>query len=172
MKRPITPNGYSALRRELKRLKAQRPALALAIEIARGHGDLSENGDYDAAKEKSGMVEAKIRDLETKLSNAEIIDPRKIADHSRVVFGLSVTIEDVDSGEPRTLTLVGSDESDVEKGMISFESPLAKGLIGKSLGDVAKVSLPGGTKEFEIREIFLNYTPEPEESTDEVATQE
>lgn len=172
MKRPMTPNGYNALRRELKRLKAQRPALALAIEIARGHGDLSENGDYDAAKEKSGMVEAKIRDLETKLSNAEIIDPRKISDHSKVVFGLSVRIEDINSGDLRTLTLVGSDESDVEKGLISFESPLARGLIGKSLGDVAKVVLPGGTKEFEIQEIFLNYIPEPEDTAEEAATQE
>jgi transcription elongation factor GreA len=168
----MTPNGYNALRRELKRLKAQRPALALAIEIARGHGDLSENGDYDAAKEKSGMVEAKIRDLETKLSNAEIIDPRKISDHSKVVFGLSVRIEDINSGDLRTLTLVGSDESDVEKGLISFESPLARGLIGKSLGDVAKVVLPGGTKEFEIQEIFLNYIPEPEDTAEEAATQE
>ncbi len=169
MKRPMTPNGYNALRREIKKLKAMRPELALAIEIARGHGDLSENGDYDAAKEKSGMVEAKIRDVETKLSNAELIDPRKLSDHSRVVFGLSVTISDLDSGEEKTLTLVGSDESDVERGMISFESPLAKGLIGKVVGDVAKVSLPGGTREYEVLSIALNYTPEEEEQLDDGA---
>jgi transcription elongation factor GreA len=157
MKRPMTPRGYAALRNELMKLKAMRPELARAIEIARGHGDLSENGDYDAAKEKSGMVEAKIRDIEARLSNAEVIDPRKLGTPNRVVFGVSVKLEDVDSGEQRVISLVGAEESDVEKGWISFEAPLGKGVIGKELGDVARVALPGGAREFEILEIFVDY---------------
>jgi transcription elongation factor GreA len=153
----MTPRGYAALRNELMKLKAMRPELARAIEIARGHGDLSENGDYDAAKEKSGMVEAKIRDSEARLSNAEVVDPRKLGTPTRVMFGVSVKLEDVDSGEQRVITLVGAEESDVEKGWISFEAPLGKGLIGKELGDVARVALPGGAREFEILEIFVDY---------------
>lgn len=163
MKRPMTPNGYNALRRELKKLKAMRPELSRAIEVARAHGDLSENADYDAAKNKSGMVEAKIRDIETKLAMAEVIDPRRITSFNKVVFGLSVKIEEVDSGEGKTLTLVGSDESDVERGLISFESPLGRGLIGRSSGDTARLQLPGGTREYEIVEIFLDYTPAEED---------
>ncbi len=163
MKRPMTPRGYAALRNELMKLKAMRPELARAIEIARGHGDLSENGDYDAAKEKSGMVEAKIRDIEARLSNAEVIDPRKLGTPNRVVFGVSVKLEDVDSGEQRVISLVGAEESDVEKGWISFEAPLGKGVIGKELGDVARVALPGGAREFEILEIFVDYQDEVSE---------
>ena len=127
MKRPITPRGYNALRTELQKLKAMRPELARAIEVARGHGDLSENGDYDAAKEKSGMTEAKIRDIEAKLSMADIIDPRKLSNPQKVVFGVSVRIEDVNSGEARTLAIVGADESDADRGWISIESPLGRG---------------------------------------------
>lgn len=158
MKRPITPRGYSALRAELQKLKAMRPELARAIEVARGHGDLSENGDYDAAKEKSGMTEAKIRDIEAKLSMAEIIDPRKIANPQKVVFGVSVRIEEVNSGESRTLAIVGADESDADRGWISIESPLGRGLIGKEHGDVARIQLPAGVREYEITEIFIEYT--------------
>ena len=158
MKSPMTPRGYAALRTELTRLKGMRPELARAIEVARGHGDLSENGDYDAAKEKSGMTEAKIRDIEARLAMAEVIDPRKFgSDISRVVFGVSVKIEDVDSGEQRVLSIFGAEESDVEKGWISFEAPLGKALIGNELGDVAKVPLPGGAREYEIIEIFVQY---------------
>ncbi|MBX7136749.1 MAG: transcription elongation factor GreA [Oligoflexia bacterium] len=157
MRRPITPRGYAALRAELKRLKSMRPELSRAIEVARGHGDLSENGDYDAAKEKSAMTEAKIRDLETKLTMADVIDPRKLQSFENVVFGVSVLIEDVDSGEQRRLTIVGADESDVERGWISIESPLGRGLIGKPGGEIARVQLPGGSREFEIREIYVDY---------------
>lgn len=158
MKRPMTPRGYAALRTELTRLKAMRPELARAIEIARGHGDLSENGDYDAAKEKSGMTEAKIRDIEARLAMAEVIDPRKLGEEiNRVVFGVSVKIEDIESGEQRTLSIFGAEESDIERGWISFEAPLGKALIGKELGDVAKVPLPGGAREYEILEIFVSY---------------
>jgi transcription elongation factor GreA len=159
----MTPRGYATLRSELMKLKAMRPELARAIEIARGHGDLSENGDYDAAKEKSGMVEAKIRDIEARLSNAEVIDPRKLGTPNRVVFGVSVKLEDVDSGEQRVISLVGAEESDVDKGWISFEAPLGKGVIGKELGDVARVTLPGGAREFEILEIFVDYQEEVSE---------
>jgi transcription elongation factor GreA len=139
------------------KLKAMRPEIARMIEVARGHGDLSENGDYDAAKEKSGMVEAKIRDIEARLATAEIIDPRKLGTPSRVVFGSSVKIEDVDSGEQRVLSIYGAEESDVEKGWISYEAPLGRALIGKEEGDVAKVALPGGAREYEVLEIFVSY---------------
>ena len=164
MKFPMTPRGYNALRSELMKLKASRPELAKAIEIARGHGDLSENGDYDAAKNKSGMVEAKIRDIETRLSTAEVIDPRKITVSDRVVFGVTVEIEEVDSGEQKRITIVGNEESDVAKGWISFESPLGKALIGKQLNDIARVNLPAGKKEYEIMEIIVDYVDESEVS--------
>jgi len=142
------------------KLKSMRPELARAIEIARGHGDLSENGDYDAAKEKSGMTEAKIRDIEARLAMAEVIDPRKLGEPSRVVFGSSVKIEDVDTGDQRTISIFGAEESDVEKGWISFEAPLGKALIGKEIGDVVKVSLPAGAREYEVVEIFVVYEEE------------
>lgn len=158
MKRPMTPRGYAFLRSELTRLKAMRPELARAIEIARGHGDLSENADYDAAKEKSGMTEAKIRDIEARLATAEVIDPRALTDFSRVVFGVTVTIEDLDSGETRILSIFGAEETDIAKGWISFEAPLGKALIGRELGDVVKVPLPGGAREYEIVDIALSYS--------------
>lgn len=160
MKRPMTPNGNALLRRELQKLKAMRPELANAIEVARALGDISENADYDAAKEKSGMVEAKIRDIETKLTQAQVIDPREIKSHDKVVFGLSIKIEDIDTGDQKTYHMVGSDESDLPKGRISFESPLGKSLIGKVLGDVVRAELPGGVREYEILEIFCGYEPE------------
>jgi transcription elongation factor GreA len=139
------------------KLKSMRPELARAIEIARGHGDLSENGDYDAAKEKSGMTEAKIRDLEARLATAEVIDPRRLGTPTRVVFGSSVKIEDVDSGEQRVISIFGAEESDVEKGWISFEAPLGKAMIGKEIGDVVKVPLPTGAREYEVVDIFVVY---------------
>lgn len=161
MKRPMTPRGYAKLRTELQKLKAMRPEIARMIEVARGHGDLSENGDYDAAKEKSGMTEAKIRDIEARLATAEVIDPRKLGEVNRVVFGTTVKIEDMDSGELKTISIFGSEEMDVDKGWISYEAPLGKFLIGKEVGDVAKVSLPTGTKEYEIVEIFVEYDEDP-----------
>ena len=157
MKRPMTPRGYATLRAELMRLKALRPEIARMIEVARGHGDLSENGDYDAAKEKSGMTEAKIRDIEARLATAEVIDPLKLGKPSRVVFGSSVKIEDVESGEQRVLSIYGAEESDVAKGWISYETPLGKSLIGKEEGDVARVALPGGAREYEVLEIYVSY---------------
>lgn len=167
MKRPMTPSGNALLRKELQKLKAMRPELAHAIEVARALGDISENADYDAAKEKSGMVEAKIRDIETKLSQAEVIDPRSIKSHERIVFGLSARIEDLDSGDQKTFHIVGSDESDIQRGRLSFESPLGRSLIGKSLGDVIRAELPGGVKEFEVLEIFCGYSEEVEIEVEE-----
>ncbi len=169
MKRPMTPRGYATLRAELMRLKAMRPEIARMIEVARGHGDLSENGDYDAAKEKSGMTEAKIRDIEARLATAEVIDPLKLGNPSRVVFGSSVKIEDVESGEQRVLSIYGAEESDVAKGWISYETPLGKSLIGKEEGDVTRVALPGGAREYEVLEIFVSYEYAPEASAAEEA---
>ena len=160
MKRPMTPNGNAALRREVQRLRALRPELAHAIEVARAQGDISENADYDAAKEKSGMVEAKIRDIETKLTHAQVVDPREIKSHEKVMFGLSVKIEDMDTGDQKTYHIVGSDEGDLSKGRISFESPLGRSLIAKSLGDIVRAELPGGVREYEIMEIFCGYMPD------------
>jgi transcription elongation factor GreA len=156
----MTPRGYRLLRDELMKFKAMRPEIARAIEVARGHGDLSENGDYDAAKEKSGITEAKIRDIEARLSTAEVIDPRRLGELSKVVFGSTVEIEDVDTGEKRTISIYGAEESDVEKGWISFEAPLGKALIGKEVGDVARVALPGGAKEYEVLSVCVTYEEE------------
>lgn len=167
MKRPMTPRGYATLRTELMKLKAMRPEIARMIEVARGHGDLSENGDYDAAKEKSGMTEAKIRDIEARLATAEVIDPTKLGKPSRVVFGSSVKIEDLESGEQKVLSIYGAEESDVAKGWISYETPLGKSLIGKEEGDVARVALPGGAREYEVLEIFVSY-----EYTETVASED
>lgn len=158
MKYPMTPRGYDGLRTEIRKLKAMRPEVAKAIEIARGHGDLSENGDYDAAKAKSGMVEARIRDIEARLSNSQVIDPSQITSHDRVVFGLSVKVEDLASGQKRTLHIYGAEEVDPEKGWVSYEAPLGRCLIGKELNDVATVDLPGGKREYEISEIFCDYS--------------
>jgi transcription elongation factor GreA len=162
-KRPMTPYGYSLLRQELLKLKSQRAELAQAIEVARAHGDISENADYDAAKEKSGMVEARIRDLELKLATADVIDPKKISESQKVVFGVSVRIEDIDSGEIKKITIVGAEESNVEKGYISFEAPIGRALIGKEIGDVAKVKAPNGEREYEIIEILIDFDEVPVE---------
>lgn len=159
MKHPVTPRGYATLRQELQRLKAMRPELAHAIEVARGHGDLSENADYDAAKERSGMIEAKIRDLESRLANAQVIDPNKISLSGKVVFGATVILEEPDSGEQKKISIYGTSEADIDRGWISIESPLARAIIGKEEGEVVRVSLPGGIREYEIREVTIEYDP-------------
>lgn len=156
MKRPMTPYGYALLRQELLRLKAMRPELANAIEVARALGDLSENADYDAAKERSGMIEAKIRDIEAKLANCDVIDPRERGEiGEKVLFGTMIMIEDIDSGEQRTITIVGADESDTTRNFISLESPFGRAFIGKAVGEVAKVHAPGGAKEYEILSVHV-----------------
>lgn len=142
---------------ELQKLKAMRPEISRLIETARGHGDLSENGDYDAAKQKSGMVEAKIRDLEVKLANLEVIDPRSLGAPVKVFFGMTVEVEDVESGEKKKVSIFGPDESNVACGWISIESPLGRGLIGKTEGDIARVQLPGGVREYEVLSISVEY---------------
>ncbi len=145
------------MREELQRLKAMRPELARAIETARAHGDLSENADYDAAKNRSGMIEAKIRDFESKLSSAEVFDPRCIKSTDRVIFGTSVKVLDLDSDQESLFTIVGADESNIDQGLLSFQSPIGKALIGKEEGDVVKVILPNGQRELEVVEIFVDY---------------
>lgn len=152
-KYPMTPACKEKLRIELKKLKeVDRPANSKAIEVAREHGDLSENADYDAAKEEQGMIEARIRDLEAKITLAEVIDPTTLSG-DRVMFGATVTIEVADSGDEKTYTIVGEEEADLKKGRISIRSPIARALIGKSIGDEARFKTPGGMREVEVIEV-------------------
>jgi len=151
---PLTVNGAEKLRTELHRLKTvDRPAVIAAIAEARAHGDLSENAEYDAAKERQGFIEGRIREVEGKLSNAQIIDPKLLDADGKVVFGATVDLEDQDSGEQVTYQVVGEDEADIKAGMISVGSPMARALIGKFAGDVAQVQAPGGMREFEILDV-------------------
>lgn len=161
----MTPRGHWLLKDELRKLKAQRPEIAKAIEIARGHGDLSENADYDAAKNKSGLTEAKIRELESVLAQAEVIDPSSLKAPKRVVFGACARIADVDSGEEKTVSIYGIEESDVSRGWISYESPLGKALIGKEAGDTVQIRLPNGQREYEVLEVFVDYQWRREEQS-------
>ncbi|HMO18688.1 MAG TPA: transcription elongation factor GreA [Oligoflexia bacterium] len=157
MKSPMTNKSYEFLKEELQRLKGiERPKASKAIEIARAHGDLSENAEYDAAKEAQGMLEARIRDIEGKVATAQVVDISTLSG-TKVIFGATVELEDADSGDKRTITIVGEDEADVEKGLISFQSPLARALIGKEVGDLAKVKLPSGEKEYEVMD--LRFVP-------------
>jgi transcription elongation factor GreA len=149
-KYPMTPAGKASMNAELKKLKeVDRPKNAQALEIARAHGDISENADYDAAKEEQAMIEARIRDLGTKLALAEVIDPATLKGE-KVMFGATVTFEDAETGEAKTYTIVGDHEADLKRGRISISSPLARALIGKNIGDEARVQAPGGVREVEI----------------------
>ena len=149
----MTPAGHVRLKNELKRIiEVERPANVLDIEEARNHGDLSENAEYAAAKERQGFLEARKNELETKLALAEIIDPTSLGG-DRVVFGATVTLFSLDSQEEITYTIVGEDESDAKKGLISLKSPLARALIGRSVDDSVKVKTPGGFREYEINEV-------------------
>ncbi len=151
---PLTVTGAEKLRAELHRLKTvDRPAVIAAIAEARAHGDLSENAEYDAAKERQGFIEGRIQEVEGKLSNAQIIDPRLLDADGRCVFGATVDLEDQDSGTGVTYQIVGEDEADIKGGKISVASPLARALIGKYAGDVAQVQAPGGMREFEIIDV-------------------
>jgi transcription elongation factor GreA len=151
---PITLRGAELLREELKRLKTiERPAVVAAIAEARSHGDLSENAEYDAAKERQGFVEGRIADVEGKLGNAQIIDPASLDADGRVVFGATVDLEDMDSGQKVGYQIVGDDEADLKKNKISLNSPVARSLIGKFAGDVAEVQTPGGRREYEILDV-------------------
>jgi transcription elongation factor GreA len=151
---PLTVNGAARLREELQDLKSvQRPAIIAAISEARAHGDLSENAEYHAAKERQSFAEGRIAELESKLSNAQIINPALLDAEGRCVFGATVDLEDLESSEVVTYQIVGDDEADIKVGKISISSPIARALIGKSAGDVAEVQAPGGLREYEILDV-------------------
>ena len=151
---PLTVNGAEKLREELQRLKTvDRPSVIAAIAEARSHGDLSENAEYDAAKERQGFVEGRIQEVEGKLSNAQIIDPKLLDADGRCVFGATVEMEDQDSGDTVTYQIVGEDEADIKAGKISVSSPVARALIGKFAGDLAQVQAPGGMREYESLDV-------------------
>ena len=151
---PITLHGAELLRMELQRLKSvDRPWVIGAIAEARSHGDLSENAEYDAAKERQGFIEGRIAEVEGKLGNAQIIDPASLDADGRVVFGATVELEDINSGQPVVYQIVGDDESDIKSGKISFSSPVARALISKFSGDTVEVQTPGGVREYEILDV-------------------
>ncbi|CEJ18911.1 transcription elongation factor grea (transcript cleavage factorgrea) protein [Ralstonia solanacearum IPO1609] len=142
------------LKEELQRLKTkERPAVVTAIAEARAQGDLSENADYDAAKERQGFIEGRILEIESKLAAAQVIDPASLDADGRIVFGATIDLEDLDSGKPVTYQIVGDDEADLDTGKISISSPIARALIGKYEGDVATVVAPGGEREYEVRSV-------------------
>ena len=154
IKVPLTVFGAEQLKAELQRLKSiERPSVIAAIAEARSHGDLSENAEYDAAKERQGFVEGRIADLEGKLSNAQIIDPTLLDAEDRVVFGASVHLMDLVTDEPVRYQIVAEDEANIKLGKVSVNSPIARALIGKELGDVAEVQAPGGVREYEILDV-------------------
>ena len=150
---PLTARGAEALREELKRLKAQRPEISAAIATAREHGDIKENAEYHAAKEQQGLAEARIRDIEAKLSNAQIIEVDKINAGGRVVFGATVHLANIDSGVETTYRLVGEDEADIKSGLLSIASPIARALVGKEAGEVVEVVTPSGQQSYEISDV-------------------
>ena len=153
-KTPLTVKGAEKLRAELHRLKTvDRPSVIAAIAEARPHGDLSENAEYDAAKERQGFIEGRIQEVEGKLGHSQIIDPQALDADGRCVFGATVDIEDQDSGDQVTYQIVGEDEADIKEGKISFSSPMARALIGKYAGDIAQVQAPGGLREYEILDV-------------------
>ena len=148
---PLTRRGAEKLREELSRLKnVERHAVIQAISEARAQGDLSENAEYEAAKDKQGFIEGRILEVEGKLAAAQIIDPSEVDAGGRVVFGSTVVLEDEDSGQEVTYQIVGEDEADLKAGMISIGSPIARAMIGKEAGDTASVQAPGGVKNYEI----------------------
>ena len=148
---PLTRRGAEKLREELNRLKSvERHAAIQAIAEARSHGDISENAEYEAAKDKQGFIEGRIAEVESKLAKAQIIDPAALDAGGRVVFGSTVDLEDEDNGQKVTYQIVGDDEADLKQGLISISSPIARALIGKVVGDVAEVQAPGGLRSYEI----------------------
>lgn len=151
---PLTVVGAERLKAELQHLKnVERPNVINAISEARAQGDLSENAEYDAAKERQSFIEGRIAELESKLSNAQIIDPKLLDADGRCVFGSTVELEDLTGGENVTYQIVGEDEADIKEGKISISSPLARALIGKYAGDTAEVQAPGGLREYEIVDV-------------------
>jgi transcription elongation factor GreA len=152
-KNPITPEGAIHLREELNHLKSvERPTIIQAIAVAREHGDLSENAEYHAARDRQSFIEGRIKELENKLALAEVIDPTKLAG-SRVAFGATVKVANTATGEEFTYRILGADESDLAKGSISITSPLARSLVGKQVGDEVQVRMPGGERTYEVLDI-------------------
>lgn len=152
---PLTVIGAEKLRVELQKLKSvERPSVIQAIAEARAQGDLSENAEYDAAKEKQGFIEGRIADLEGKLSNAQIIDPTLLDVEGRIVFAATVELEDAKSGETITYQIVGDDEANIKEGKVSVSSPIARALIGKYAGDSVEVQAPGGARKYEVLDVF------------------
>jgi transcription elongation factor GreA len=153
-KTPLTVNGAEKLKAELHHLKTvERPSVIDAIAEARSHGDLSENAEYDAAKERQSFLEGRIAEIEAKLGNAQIIDPSTLDADGRCVFGATVELEDLESGASVTYQIVGDDEADLKLGKISISSPIARALIGKVAGETAEVQAPGGVREYEILDV-------------------
>ncbi|MBP6500629.1 MAG: transcription elongation factor GreA [Thauera sp.] len=153
-KTPLTVAGAEKLRTELHRLKTvERPSVIAAIAEARSHGDLSENAEYEAAKDRQGFIEGRIMEVESKLANGQIIDPKLLDADGRCVFGATVELEDMDSGQVVTYQIVGDDEADIKDNKISISSPIARALIGKYAGDVAEVKAPGGVREYEVIDV-------------------
>ncbi len=151
---PLTRRGAELLKEELQRLKSvERHAVINAIAEARAQGDLSENAEYDAARERQGFVEGRIAEIESKLANAQVIDPKLLDAEGRVVFGATVDLEDLESGEKVSYQIVGDDEADIKAGKISVSSPIARALIGKNAGDTAEVRAPGGVREYDILDV-------------------
>ncbi len=151
---PMTRNGVERLKEELQQLKSQdRPNIIQAIAEARAQGDLSENAEYDAAKEKQGFIEGRISEIEAKLSNVQIIDPASLNAEGKCVFGATIDLEDLDDEKKVTYQIVGDDEADIKSNKISISSPIARALIGKELGDVVEVETPGGIKSYEIMNV-------------------
>ena len=151
---PLTRRGAEKLKEELQRLKSvERHAVIQAIAEARAQGDLSENAEYDAAKDKQGFIEGRIAELEAKLAAAQVIDPAQLDAGGKVVFGCTVDLEDEDSGQRVSYQIVGDDEADLKLGLISISSPIARALIGKEAGDVAEVQAPGGLRHWEIVDV-------------------
>lgn len=151
---PMTAKGAKALREELEKLKREdRPRITAAIAEAREHGDLKENAEYHAAREQQGFCEGRIADIEGKLSNAQIIDIQDIENTGKVIFGVTVTILDVDTDETKVYQIVGDDEANIKEGKLSVNSPIARGLIGREEGDVVQIDTPGGTREYEVDQV-------------------
>lgn len=151
---PMTSEGAERLRQELDQLKrVDRPRIVQAIADAREHGDLKENAEYHAAREQQSFAEGRIQEIEGKLSHAQIIDITKIPEGDKVIFGVTVTIVDTESDQARTYKIVGDDEADIKAGKISYQSPIARGLIGKEVGDVVVIQTPSGPVEYEIDQV-------------------
>ncbi len=156
MRAPITLKGAEQLRAELRKLKSEdRPAIIRAIAEARSHGDLSENAEYHAAREQQGFIEGRIKEIESRLAHAQVIDPAALPESGKVVFGATVDLAPVEGGPDVSYQIVGDDEADIRRGMISINSPIARALIGKSPGDEVEVAAPGGARSYEILAVRL-----------------